>query len=134
MYFQDMTPYTYTAVRLADDAPLMLNFGWLDSAHEYTSGQVPPWLVTCALGLAAKYINGTRGYHRCPFCRDRDQVVMLLGSEKVFLGSAEIRVRAASATYIAPSLLPHYVSVHGYRPPAEILDALDCQRQRGDDY
>ena len=125
MYFEDLTPYAYTQERLPADGSSMLNFGWLDSDHEYPKGQVAPAIVECMLRLAAEYVNGTRGYHRCPFCAERGQISMLLGAETVYLGSAEIHVTVDDTTYVAPSLVPHYVQDHGYLPPAEVLRALE---------
>lgn len=124
MFFEDLTPYAYTQEHLPVDGSSMLNFGWLDSSHEYPSGHVAPAIVECLLRLAARYTNGTRGFHRCPFCAERGQILMLLGDETVYLGSAEIHVTAGDTTYVAPSLVPHYVQVHGYLPPAEVLRAL----------
>jgi hypothetical protein len=125
MYYEDLTPYTYTDVRLPGDAPSLVNFGWLDSNHDYRHGQANPELIERILRLAAKYTNSMRGYHRCPFCRDGTQVTMLLGNEVVYLGHAEIRITAGDTTYVAPSLLPHYMDTHEYVPPAEIIWALE---------
>jgi hypothetical protein len=124
MYFEDMTPYSYSAERFADDAPSMVNFGWLDASHEYSRGEVPPGLVNQALALAADYTNAMRGFHCCPFCRERTHMSMLLGDQPVYLGHSEIRIRVGDTTYVAPSLLPHYMAAHNYMPPAEVIRAL----------
>ena len=122
MYFPDLSDYSYTSIRLAGDAPRLLNVGWLDSGQQYSRGPVPPWLVPCLLRMAMSYTNAMRGVHRCPFCETR--VAMTVDGQEVYLGNAELRVRAGGMTYVAPSLLPHYVAAHGYRPPQEVLAAF----------
>jgi hypothetical protein len=108
----------------------MVNFEWLDGPLNYPHGQVAPEIVRCMLRLAARYANGMRGFHRCPFCNNSAQLSTQLGDEVVYLGSAEIHVTAADTTYVAPSLLPHYVEAHEYLPPLDVLRALeDCAAQ-----
>ena len=63
-----------------------------------------------------------RGTHRCPFCMSR--VTMTVDGQDVYLGNAELRARAGDITYVAPSLLPHYIAAHDYKPPDEALHAF----------
>lgn len=126
MYFEDLTPYTYTNVRTPGDASLLVNFGWLDDEHEYPRGPVEAELVERLLRLASRYTNSMRGYHRCPFCKDRKHISMRVDDEDVYLGSAEVRVTFGDATYIAPSLVPHYIAVHRYKPPEAVLQAIEA--------
>ena len=123
MYFPDLTDYRYTSVRLTDDAPSLLNVGWLDSGHDYCHGPAARRLVPCLLRMATRHLNAMRGVHRCPFCKIR--VTMAVDGQEVYLGNAELLVRAGTATYVAPSLLPHYIAAHGYQPPAEVLTAFE---------
>lgn len=51
---------------------------------------------------------------------------MRLDEEDVYLGSAEIRVTFGDVTYVAPSLLPHYIAVHQYKPPEQVLQAIEA--------
>jgi hypothetical protein len=40
-------------------------------------------------------------------------------------GNGEIRVKGLHGlTYVAPVMVHHYVTVHGYCPPQEFLDAI----------
>jgi len=126
MYFEDMTPYSYSARRLAGDSEALINFGWLDSSHDYPKGEVDAQLVACTLLLATRYENGTCGFHRCQFCENPDQIMMQLGDESVYLGSAEIRIRSGDTTYVAPNMLPHYMAAHHYKPAAEILSVIEA--------
>jgi len=123
MYFPDLMDYSYTSVRLADDGPSLVNVDWLDSGYGYSRGPVPLWLVPCLLRMATRYANAMRGIHRCPFCKAR--VTMTVDDQDVHLGNAELRVRAGTKTYVAPSLLLHYIAAHGYQPPREVLSAFE---------
>jgi len=53
----------------------------------------------------------------------------------VSMGNGEIRVPAADGSlFAAPTLIGHYVAVHGYLPPAEFLYALNTYiRTKPDD-
>lgn len=123
MYFADLTNYSYTAVRLPGDAPVLLNIGWLDAGQEYVRGPTPGHLVTHLLRMATRYTVAMRGIHSCPFCKAR--VTMTVDGQDVHLGNAELRARAGNITYVAPSLLPHYVAAHAYKPPDEALEAFN---------
>ncbi|WP_456057523.1 DUF7919 family protein [Aliidongia dinghuensis] len=42
----------------------------------------------------------------------------------------EIRIKAKSGiTYVAPVLIFHYVTIHGYLPPQEFVDAVIQEAQ-----
>jgi hypothetical protein len=130
MYFADLTPYEYSTIRVDGDAPSLVNFGWLDSGHEFTRAEPSPGLVECLLRMAEHSVAGMRGYHICPFCpRTIEQPWMLLGDRRIYLGTAEIRIRSGDISYVAPNLLPHYVAAHWYRPPGPVLEAMNeaCQ-------
>ncbi len=125
MYFDDLTPYTYSDSRFAeDDARDLVNVGWLDLAHDYPRAEADPEIVKRLLGLAEGYVNAMCGFHRCPFCDSTEQVMMLLDDEPVYLGSAEIRLQADDRTFVAPNLLPHYMALHQYKPPDDVLAVL----------
>lgn len=130
MYFEDLTPYTYSKIRLEGDAPRLLNFGWLEGRHDYPRAALPAELVDCTLRLASRYQAGMRGFHTCTLCPhaasgSMAQLSMPLGDKTVYLGSAEIRIRSGDVTYVAPNLLPHYIAAHEYKPPDEVLRALE---------
>ncbi len=122
MYFADLSAYNYSPIRLDGDAPVLLNVGWLDAEHDFQREPAAPELITCLVRMAALYKVATRGVHPCPFCKTR--ITMSVDGKDVFLGHAEIRARAGDITYVAPSLLPHYMAAHDYEPPAEALDAF----------
>ncbi len=66
-----------------------------------------------------------RGIHGCEYCRPRRSDVGQRHGEMRLLGSAEIRVFAASgAIYAAPDLIYHYMTVRRYKPPDQFIAAL----------
>jgi hypothetical protein len=69
-------------------------------------------------------MNATRGIHFCDLCPPAEHSASSVVSARA-RGNAEIRVVGADGTrYAAPTLLHHYVLVHGYGPPQEFVDAL----------
>jgi hypothetical protein len=103
-----------------------LNVGWLDEKHPYPTGTLPTAVVErLAVLVAHGRTNDTRGFHLCPFCPRPSDPLLYPGPERAHEASAEIRVvDATGARYAAPTLIHHYVSVHGYRPPPAFVDAL----------
>lgn len=122
-YFADLSPYSYWPTG-GENA---VNVGWLDGAHEFPTGEVPEGVVSALLRLALKdMVNRTRGFHRCELCTEPDYPVkMEVDGQELALGSAEVRVKGTDGTvYAAPTLIAHYISEHGYRPPAPFVEAL----------
>jgi hypothetical protein len=48
----------------------------------------------------------------------------LINGEHMMLGADNIFVPHGDVMYVAPTLILHYVEIHGYRPPEEFLRAL----------
>jgi hypothetical protein len=84
--------------------------------------------------LAENPINMTRGSHLCAFCLKELQSnspgidgKLIIQSLRGLggLGNGEIVVTdGTDACYFAPTLVLHYVEVHGYRPPDEFIGAV----------
>lgn len=137
-HFEDLSAYTYTEV---DDIHLgeawpefrpryeRVNVGWLDAPHAFEVGPTPDWFAAALLDiLAGPDINRMRGYHCCSFCRG-DYASSMLSVDhptgKIVLGHSEFRVPAKPGVMFAgPSLIWHYVTSHGYRPPAAFIEAV----------
>ena len=123
-YFKDLTRYEYTGnLFLCVGEPL--NIGWLERCAAYPKGVVDPDLTLKLLALCKFPINCPFGLHACHFCNESP--VRITDSDGEFcLGCGEIRVptKDKSATYVAPSLIYHYVVAHQYLPPDAFLDAL----------
>ncbi|HPQ85419.1 MAG: hypothetical protein R2694_16780 [Ilumatobacteraceae bacterium] len=127
--FPDLTMYTYGP----SDEP-MVNVGWLGSEADFERGATYPGVVAALLVLAADQRNLMRGVHYCEFCEEESPIRLPSPVERgwVSLGMGEIHVRGRDGTlYSAPSLVIHYISVHGYRPPdafqLAVLDAVGGQ-------
>ena len=133
MYFKDLSPYRY---RTGEESARTLNVGWLGRWRPLRFGGVPPEAVETLFEACRMPVNRTRGYHCCPRCwRPTPQGVRVSrGGTELVLGSAEIRVQGKDGVvYAAPDLIYHYVTRHGYRPPAEFVAAVlerkpDAQR------
>lgn len=91
----------------------MVNIGWLAQGHEYACGVVNQELALALAKLAKRPTNLYHGLHECEFCP----------ANSAAHGTGEIRLTVDSTTYAAPTLVAHYVSVHGYEPPAAFVEA-----------
>lgn len=127
MHYPDLTPYTYHP----PPEPGSFNVGWLDREYAFRSGPVPAGLVGRLLKLCRQPAKQHRGFHVCPFCdlgADHgipNQAAYERVKEAGALGSAELRVVGQDdRVYAAPTLIAHYVSVHGYQPPPEFVSAV----------
>jgi hypothetical protein len=121
-YFEDLSPYSYLASKQGENA---INVGWLDDKHAYPLNDVPTKAKNAALALCLRPVNKTRGYHACPFCKPAGLgVVVEENGRKITLGSSEIRITNDGKTYVAPDLIYHYITAHGYCPPEEFITAL----------
>jgi len=109
------------------DQDRVLNVGWLDPPHEFARGTVSDVFIAQLGRLVSKPQRATRGFHRCRFCQPTSDEILRCKIDGVLrgLGHAEIDVTAADGTvYAAPTLIYHYVTVHGYRPPDEFIEAV----------
>lgn len=134
-YFPDLAPYDY----LPDTVPAgveLLTVGWLDSDHDFPvdDGAGPdPVFWRNLITLAADHSTvATRGVHGCHFrhlIESDYQYNAVYGTRVLFLGNAEIRVLAPDGRWLtAPNLVVHYIRDHGYRPPAEFVEAVTAMR------
>lgn len=123
-YYADLTPYGYIR---EGTGPCVYNVGWLDGAHPYPQGSLPPEFVAHLWAFCRRPLYGTRGIHICELCATHAEEMFMVerDGEQLLLGTAEIRVLGpAGRVYAAPDLIYHYVTVHDYRPPAEFVDAV----------
>lgn len=94
------------------------SIGWLDDSVEFPTGPVTESVARALRRFAEQPIRRMRGTHRCPFCPESSAA----------RGTGELWLRGASGPiYVAPTLLPHYVEAHRYRPPDEFLAMFDRQ-------
>ncbi|MEV6525807.1 hypothetical protein AB0M43_28070 [Longispora sp. NPDC051575] len=109
--------------------------GWLEPEHRFPTGPVDPAFVSLLGWLVThRQVVGTRGAHSCrlPGCAPEQRPAgtrVLIDGASVLLGRAEVRVGATEGTgYAAPTLIHHYVTAHGYQPPAEFVAAVLAER------
>ncbi len=127
VYYPDLTPLPYPPPE-SETAFTPLAVGWLSKPATYTTGDTLEAFPAKLLELCAKAtVRGTLGYHFCEFCGNEVQNVITqvqYADEKLHLGNGQIWTVGKSALYAAPTLIYHYVTVHGYRPPDEYIDSV----------
>lgn len=131
-YFSDLSPYRYVA-EVEDSS---VNVGWLAAERPFPVGAVPGGLVEAILRLVQNEpVHRMRGFKGCELCPDDDEYYPTfaeLDGLRVYLGDCEIRVKGrGAAVYAAPSMIAHYIGDHGYRPPAEFIEAVMGDASRG---
>jgi hypothetical protein len=127
-YCEDLAPYTY----LPETVPAGVTIrcvGWLDAEHPFATGEAPGGFPERLGALCAEHTAArTRGFHWCELCPADEAdypVVEKADGQDLSLGSAEVRVVAASGDWLAaPDLVYHYVRAHRYLPPQEFIDAV----------
>jgi hypothetical protein len=111
--------------------------GWLDGPNPFAKGRTDPGVVRKLLDLDESSLihEGTRGWHTCYYCR---HFLWLRGFTARFgkdrsLWDARPQsprsmghhlVRLGDTVFMCPSLLPHYVVTHRYRPPDAFQEAV----------
>lgn len=134
-YYPDLTPYDYLPQTVPEGVEL-LTVGWLEPGRDFPTAateDLDPLFWQNLVTLAADHpVAKTRSVHACRFRHlfEADyQYRAVYGSRVLYLGSAEIRVIAADGRHLtAPTLVVHYVRDHGYRPPAEFVEAVAAMR------
>ena len=123
MYFRDLSPYEYLSTR---SDPVVVNVGWLAQGQAYETGEVPGQALKVLRKLAATPVNLCRGFHNCELCpRAPRNHKGFVQPKPATTGNGEVRVRGTDGlTYVAPSLIVHYIEVHRYRPPPAFIDAV----------
>ncbi|TDC73499.1 hypothetical protein [Streptomyces hainanensis] len=136
-YFADLTPYAYLPSSVPPGVRA-LNVGWLEAGRPFTFGR-PPEHFTERLGLLCRDQPRARsmGLHACdqphPSGGPLVPVYADIGGESVMLGTAEVRVVSATGEWlVAPTLVHHYVTHHGYLPPPDFVEAVLAGRVAGE--
>ena len=126
-YFCDLTPYTYHGV-VSDNK--VLNIGWLTSSQSYAKGELSAEFLQKIEVLVKDPVNLFRGIHHCEFCppplyeKNGDALVSKV-VRNCPSGNGEIRVTSKNGTtYVAPTLIYHYIKQHNYLPPIEFINAV----------
>ena len=93
--------------------------GWLHPDYPYTRGEVPARFLARLKEFAARSGDSAEalafgwfcGLHTCEFCEQAH-------------GIGNFGVPSGDLLFVAPEMVVHYVERHGYRPPAEFVDAV----------
>jgi len=119
MYFQDLTPFTYSP---AVCNSRVLNVGWLSHDAPFPIGDTSNEFRRALQLLAEHPVNLCVGHHDCEFCDSR-QLELPSGN-----GEFHLPASGGAVAYAAPELVPHYVEVHRYLPPVEYIEAVVAYR------
>lgn len=122
----DLAPYDGSGdARILGLTPLAV--GWLIRGRPYSTGKTPPAFRQRLLAfcLEPNTVGGSDRQARCQLagCPGEMAMVQWEGQE-VPLSGGEIRVIGEADIYAAPALIYHYVTVHGYRPPDDFVEAV----------
>ncbi len=126
---QDLDPY----LGCPADASLGLEplaVGWLRRGQPFNSGALPQEFPAALLRfcLDQHTVCARPGSLPCPLCGERPQPLQAAGDGPLGgvaqLGVAEIRVLGRDDIFAAPTLIYHYVTAHGYRPPDVFVQAV----------
>lgn len=123
MHVRDLDPYTYIEGFVVAGVQAV---GWLARGERFPSGSLSANLVQRLADVASHPVNQSRGFHRCEFCGRRQVAVATSRGKRVLLGSAELWLPGRLTMFASPNLIVHYIEAHGYLPPKEYLEALEC--------
>lgn len=127
-YYEDLSPYEYAGVEPTAD---VLNVGWLSRDYEFPQGSVSDAFLFRLRRAVGAPVRRFCGFHECEFCdirwdgSDGDEWPQDR-SQADAIGNGEIRVPGEGGiTYVAPTLVHHYVVAHGYLPPPGFIAAVE---------
>ncbi|MHA6878500.1 DUF7919 family protein [Ralstonia pseudosolanacearum] len=118
-YCRQIAPYTLSGV---------VNVGWLDMRSEFESGAVPAAfferlkLIAGGVGDFKALVEPIRELPVCEICGEFE----LRDDKGMLIPNAEIWVPSGSKIYASPVTILHFIEIHGYRPPAEYINAGLC--------
>lgn len=125
MYHADFDEYWLRRNRRTEQLTI-LGIGWLDISMPYATGSTPAafrerLLEHCVRGV----LRLMCGFHFCQFCNHEPiRTSLWYGEQQVLCDNGEIWVSGSDVIYVAPAMVYHYVTEHGYRPPDEFIDAV----------
>jgi hypothetical protein len=121
-YFEDLTEYSYASAYAAFNTK---NIGWLEPGYEFHKANTSEQDLELLWEYCMLSVAQSRGVHKCNLCEPQKTIVVERMGFRVLLGTSEIRVFSDDGVvFAAPSLIYHYIEVHGYRPPEQFMEAL----------
>ena len=126
-WYADLSPCDYFGF----SEPRLIAVGWLARDRAFSRGQVAAEVVNKLERLAndAPSIFVYRGHHVCELCGPEvdSRLTDDDGNRVPSSSHLNIFVPAEDRVFVAPQSLPHYITRHGYCPPAAFCDAvLNC--------
>ena len=130
-YFRDMAERCQFSLH----GGLIRAIGWLSKYVRYDKTPMVSALRNLVMDQleGGLYCEFYRGQHVCEFCYQEKHPGQQIGlGEEAFVsgfpsGNGVIIVPSEDYLFVAPSLIGHYIEVHGYKPPEEFIRALiDC--------
>ena len=125
-FFRDLSPFRYAGPPQLYSA---VNIGWLSPLRYCPFGWTTPEFRDKLFELCAEPQVRHGGCHPCllGLCIFRPRpfgITAFLNGRDAYLGCGLIVVRGTADMYVAPNLIYHYVTRHGYRPPKGFIDAV----------
>jgi hypothetical protein len=113
-YFADLGTETMIVA-----GPRIRAVGWLEPDHEFSVGDTEVEFQRRLGEMSKNWSDSSSvcgwpvfaGPHRCGFCAKVQ-------------GFGEFAVPGKEVTYVAPSLIAHYVEAHQYAPPWDFIEAV----------
>jgi hypothetical protein len=116
----------------------LLAVGFLEEGQTYSTGDVSEQFFARLVELLVNPWQpfASAGRQPCGWCRFTGGPGQVHFGEHVApIGGSLLFVPGASAAYVAPSLIAHYIDAHGYKPPDEFQQAvMTCPRMKSLEY
>jgi len=123
--YDDLSEYVNFTI---DDNRTRVNIGWLGLGSTFDTGETSPEFRRALLELIdLRGVCTMRGWRQCEFCDGYEVAVPYATARhgRLLLGNQEVHVPGANGViYAATNLVYHYVVAHGYRPPAQFVEAV----------
>jgi hypothetical protein len=91
--------------------------GWLEVDHPYRRGEVDPDWLRALTEFAREPWQPVicSGVHRCSLCGPRP-VLDPIAFHRLVIGASNLLIPGDHEVFVAPELIVHYITGHGYRP------------------
>lgn len=124
MYIPDLQPCRVIVGALRLNNPLAV--GWLNPDNDYPQGSVDGNVIAYLTSLCSSSRTFSATHKTCVLCDNPPSLLVVDFKDKtVTLGQGTILVFSRQGrVYQAPDMIVHYISVHGYQPPHEFIDAV----------
>lgn len=134
-HFPDLSPCGYFS-GVSDDR--LIAVGWLESGHDYTSGELSDSVVSRLTELLVNPWQPSiaMGQHDCSFCRfSGGPRTFTFNNSTIEMGISNLFIPTKDQIFVAPSLIVHYMDAHNYAPPDVFCDAvMACPEMRSMPY